>query len=363
MIGSISEVISASMLRRDSRRQRAGQGAGRQTSAARLASRWSAWPVRARKTSSSVASWTAKRGDRGRRPGRPRRAARARRRRCRRWRRRARRRAGVAGDRARAERAPRPPRTRRRRRASGRARWPATLRLSSAGVPSATTRPPSMTATRSASRSASSRYCVVRKTVMPAPTSSAITSHIALAAARVEAGGRLVEEEHRGARDEARGEVQAPPHPARVGTDPAVGRRRRGRSARAARGARARASARDEAGEPAHHAQVLLAGLQLVDRRVLTGEADRAAHARGGPATTSWPATRARPAVRARSAWRGSGPSSSCPRRWARAARRRCPRGTRRSTPSSTRTVAVGLLEAGRLDRQVVLLIGTPFCV
>jgi hypothetical protein len=33
-----------------------------------------------------------------------------------------------------------------------------------------------------------------------------------------------------------------------------------------------------EAGEGGHHAQVLIAGLQLVDRRVLAGEADAAAH-------------------------------------------------------------------------------------
>jgi hypothetical protein len=39
----------------------------------------------------------------------------------------------------------------------------------------------------------------------------------------------------------------------------------------AAAGVRAR-----EAGQPPHHAQVLLAGLQVVDRRVLAGEADTA---------------------------------------------------------------------------------------
>ena len=139
------------------------------------------------------------------------------------------------------------PRTRRRRPASRSRRWPATRRLSSAAVPSATMRPPSMTAMRSASRSASSRYWVVRKTVTPAPTSSRDDLPHRLAAARVEAGGRLVEEEHRGAADEARGEVEAPAHPARVRADPAAGRRRRGRSARAARRARRRASARGEA--------------------------------------------------------------------------------------------------------------------
>ena len=51
-------------------------------------------------------------------------------------------------------------------------------RLSSSGVPSATLRPRSMTAIRSASWSASSRYCVVSSTVQPSATSSRMVSHI-----------------------------------------------------------------------------------------------------------------------------------------------------------------------------------------
>src|ERR1017187_6113174 len=49
---------------------------------------------------------------------------------------------------------------------------PADTRLSSAAVPSAVTRPWSMTAIRSASRSASSRYWVVSSTVTPSSASS-----------------------------------------------------------------------------------------------------------------------------------------------------------------------------------------------
>ena len=45
--------------------------------------------------------------------------------------------------------------------------WPPVRAFSSAGVPSATTRPWSMTAIWSASSSASSRYCVVSSTVTP----------------------------------------------------------------------------------------------------------------------------------------------------------------------------------------------------
>ncbi len=49
--------------------------------------------------------------------------------------------------------------------------------LSSAAVSLATMRPRSTTAMRSASRSASSRYCVVSSTVAPSATSSRITAH------------------------------------------------------------------------------------------------------------------------------------------------------------------------------------------
>ena len=44
-----------------------------------------------------------------------------------------------------------------------------------------------------------------------------------LAADRVEAGRRLVEKQHLGLVDQRRGEVEPPPHPARVGADPPVG--------------------------------------------------------------------------------------------------------------------------------------------
>ena len=80
--------------------------------------------------------------------------------------------------------------------------------LSAAGVPSATIWPWSMIPTRSASTSASSRYCVVRKTVTPSSRARrATSSHSARAALRVEPGGRLVEEQDRaaGARARARG--------------------------------------------------------------------------------------------------------------------------------------------------------------
>ena len=55
------------------------------------------------------------------------------------------------------------------------------LRFSSSGVPSATSRPRSTMPTRSASSSASSRYCVVRKMVMPSSSLRRRTSSHTLA--------------------------------------------------------------------------------------------------------------------------------------------------------------------------------------
>ena len=57
------------------------------------------------------------------------------------------------------------------------------------------------------------------------------------AAAGVEAGGRLVEEQHRRLGDERPGQVEPPAHAARVGLHRTVGRPPRGRTARAARAA------------------------------------------------------------------------------------------------------------------------------
>ena len=66
---------------------------------------------------------------------------------------------------------------RRRRRGRGGSTVPPSWDLSSAGVPSAITRPRSITAMRSARRSASSRYWVVSRTVVPSATSSSMTCH------------------------------------------------------------------------------------------------------------------------------------------------------------------------------------------
>ena len=110
-----------------------------------------------------------------------------------------------------------------RRRARTSSRSPPTFALSSSEVPSAITVPWSMTEMRSASASASSRYCVVSSTVVPSATRVRMTSHMRLPARRVEAGGRLVEEQHRRAGDEAGGEIEPAAHAARVRLHHAVG--------------------------------------------------------------------------------------------------------------------------------------------
>ena len=91
-------------------------------------------------------------------------------------------------------------------------------------VPSAITRPWSITAIRSASWSASSRYCVVSSTVVPVAHERPDDVPDLVAAARVQPGGRLVEEQQVGRDDDAGGDVQPPPHAAGVRLDQPAGR-------------------------------------------------------------------------------------------------------------------------------------------
>ena len=169
--------------------------------------------------------------------------------------------------------------------------------FSASGVPSATIWPWSMIPTRSASTSASSRYCVVRKTVTPSSRASRATSCPQVGAAlRVEAGRRLVEEQDRagGGRARARGRAGASCRPS--SRRPCGRPRRSGRRARAARrrAGGARPSGALQRGLQAH---VLAPGEQRVERGLLERGADRR-RARAGPSRTmSWPATRAVPAV------------------------------------------------------------------
>lgn len=131
---------------------------------------------------------------------------------------------------------------------------------------------------RSASRSASSRYWVVSSTVA---LGGEIADHLPelLPAARFETGRRLVEEEglRLRAADQTGRRVEPAPHPAGVRADGAAGGFGEAEAFEEFGGPQARVRP-GAAGQPAHHAQVLLAGLRLVDGGVLPGEADRAAH-------------------------------------------------------------------------------------
>ena len=93
------------------------------------------------------------------------------------------------------------------------------------------------------------------------------------AAARVEAGRRLVEEQDRRVGDEGGREVEAAAHAAGVGLGHALGGVGELEALEQLAGARL-APPREHAVEAADHHEVLLAGEVLVDRGVLPGEPD-----------------------------------------------------------------------------------------
>ena len=96
--------------------------------------------------------------------------------------------------------------------------------LSWPGVPSAITLPWSITAIPSASWSASSRYCVQSRIVVPPATSARMMSQTWLRERGSRPGRRLVEEHQLRRDDDARRDVEPPPHPAGVVLDQAPGR-------------------------------------------------------------------------------------------------------------------------------------------
>ena len=127
-------------------------------------------------------------------------------------------------------------------------------------------------------------------------TSASIASHSADAAAEVEAGRRLVEEEHGRSRDERGGEVETPPHASRYPCDGPVARVGEAEVCEQLCRALARRAAA-EVVEPPDHLEVLEAGQILVDGGVLAGEPDLLANA-GASRTTSKPTTPRRPGIR-----------------------------------------------------------------
>ena len=217
-------------------------------------------------------------------------------------------------------------------------RSPPTWRLSSSEVPFAITRPWSITAISSASRSASSRYWVVRSTVRPSRTSSSITSHNdrrlrgsspVVGSSRNRTGGRATSASARSSRR------RIPPE------YPLTGRLAASRRSKRSSSSLPRAFAVGPAHpvQPADHRQVLKPGQVLVDRRVLPGEADLGAELRGVVDDVE-PGDLRRARVGLAAASSGCERRSSCPRRSGRAARaptRATRRDRRRRAPAHHR--------------------------
>jgi hypothetical protein len=98
------------------------------------------------------------------------------------------------------------------------------------------------------------------------------------AAARVESGGGLVEEDDARVSHQRHGEVQLAPHAAGEGDDGLGGRLAQLEAAQQLGGPPAALSARQVV-QVRHEDEVLLGGEQVVHRRELAGDADRGAHA------------------------------------------------------------------------------------
>ncbi len=147
------------------------------------------------------------------------------------------------------------------------------------------------------------------------------------AALRVEAGGRLVEEEQARLVHEREREVEPALHPARVASGPCA---RRPRSARRARAARGRAPrGRPCPGRAASPAGACARCRSAAGRARPPGARRRSRGARRRPAWRRRSRPRGRGPRSAAAAWSARGPSCSCRRRWDRGSRR-SRRGRRR---------------------------------
>jgi hypothetical protein len=113
-------------------------------------------------------------------------------------------------------------------------------------------------------------YWVVSSRLVPC----AVSSREGDAPVRVEAGRRLVEEQHRRRGDQAGGDVQPPAHPAGVGADQPPGRVEQLEALQQLLGAPA-GFLSGKSVKPSDHAQVLAAGQIGVDRGVLARQADQ----------------------------------------------------------------------------------------
>ena len=154
-----------------------------------------------------------------------------------------------------------------------------------------------MIASRSHSWSASSRYCVVRKTVVPRSLIRRTSSQTVSRLAGIEAGRRLVEEQHLGLVHERGGEVEPALHAAGVALDAAVGGvleldERRAAPPRARAASRGGQAEQPRPAGPAARARSGAGRARPPAARRRSGGARRRARA-----ATSTPATRAVPEV------------------------------------------------------------------
>ena len=98
-----------------------------------------------------------------------------------------------------------------------------------------------------------------------------------VAAARVQAGGRLVEEDDAGVADQGHRQIESAPHAPRVGGGRLPGRVDQIEAVE--QGSRAKPPFRSaQVVQVCHQEQVLLAGEQVIHRRELAGDADRGAN-------------------------------------------------------------------------------------
>ena len=115
------------------------------------------------------------------------------------------------------------------------------------------------------------------------------------AAARVQTGGRLVEEQDRRVGHERAGEVEPAAHAARVGLARAGRPASSSRNAASSSRARSRERLRAQVVEPADHVEVLEARQVLVDGGVLARQPDACGARPAAGSSTSMPATSAEP--------------------------------------------------------------------
>ena len=174
-----------------------------------------------------------------------------------------------------------------------------TRAFSSAGVPAATVLPPRSTTISSASRSASSRYCVVSSSAAPSCDEALDRAPHLGPAGRVQAGGRLVEEDDRAVHDQAGGEVQPAAHAAASRCRPGGRRRGRSRSARAARRARDASPLESFCRRPSSIR--FSRPVRRSSSEACWPASEIGSRTAPGSRTTSWPPTSARPVVGASS--------------------------------------------------------------